>query len=126
MAGELETVVQEMFDGLDKADREVVERRIGGDAEAIDEITRRWMRGPGEVHAYIGQLMEMAGDIHSELHDVHEAVWGAVGKVTFWLEQDYTLDGERRHVSAPTSVVLQRESGTWKVSLFHSLPIADA
>jgi ketosteroid isomerase-like protein len=126
MAGPLEIVVREMFDGLDKADRQAVEGRIGSDAEGIDEISRRWLRGAGELHAYVAQLMEMAGDVHSEMRDVHETVWGDTGKVTFWLEQDYTLEGERQHVSAPTSVVLRREDGTWKVELFHSVPMSNA
>jgi ketosteroid isomerase-like protein len=59
------------------------------------------------------------------MKDVHEVVWGDAGFLTFWLEQDYTLDGTRHHISAPTSVALRREGGHWKVVLFHSVPLPE-
>jgi hypothetical protein len=54
---------------------------------------------------------------------VHEVVWGDVGLVTFWLEQDYNLEGQRHHISAPTSAVLRWEDEAWKVAVFHSVPL---
>jgi hypothetical protein len=45
--------------------------------------------------------------------------------VTCWLEQDYTLDGDAQHVSAPTTIGFVRIDGGWKVSLFHSIPLAE-
>ena len=103
-------VLQGMFDALDKSDPEVALASIGADAQGIDEISRRWMRGPGEVTRYVRELFGIAEDVHSEMHDVHEVDWGETGVVTFWLEQDYTLDGDRGHVSAPTTAVLRREA----------------
>ncbi len=123
MAGDMTAVVQRMFDALDKADAEAGLALIGSDAQGIDEISRRWMRGGGELTGYVRQLMEMASDVHSEMHDVHEVEWGETGIVTFWLEQDYTLEGERAHISAPTTCVLRREGGEWKITLFHSIPL---
>ena len=123
MAGEMTAVVQGVFDALDKADVEAGLALIGPDAQGIDEISRRWMRGSGEVTGYVRQLMEMASDVHSEMLDIHEIDWGDTGAVTFWLEQDYTLAGERAHISAPTTCVLRREGGEWKITLFHSIPL---
>jgi hypothetical protein len=123
MAGDMTAVVQRMFDSLDKADAEAGLALIGSGAQGIDEISRRWLRGGGELTGYVRQLMEMASDVHSEMHDVHEVDWGETGVVTFWLEQDYTLEGERAHISAPTTCVLRREGGVWKITLFHSIPL---
>ena len=124
MAGDLTAVVKGIFDALEKADVDAGLALIGSDAQGIDEISRKWMRDEGEMTGYVRQLMETTSDIHSEVHDAHEVDWGDTGTVTFWLEQDYTLGGERAHVSAPTTCVLRREGGEWKIALFHSIPLS--
>ena len=123
MAGDLSAVVQRIFEALDKTDVDAALALIASDAQGIDEISRKWIRGGGEMAGYVRQLMNTASDIHSEIQDVHEVDWGDTGTVTFWLEQDYTLDGERTHASAPTTCVLRREGGDWKIALFHSIPL---
>ena len=123
MAGELEAVLRSMFEALDKGDPSKAKSSIAEEAQGIDEISRRWMRGTSEVSNYVDQMMGAVSDVHSEIHDPHETVWGDVGVLTCWLEQDYTMEGERTHVSAPTTVVLRRMDGAWKVALFHSLPL---
>ena len=45
--------------------------------------------------------------------------------LTCWLEQDYTLEGNSQHISAPTTIVLHREASEWKVVLFHSIPLPE-
>jgi ketosteroid isomerase-like protein len=52
-----------------------------------------------------------------------EVAWDDTGIVTGWLEQDYVLEGKPDHVSAPTTFVLHREDGEWKVALVHSVPL---
>ena len=123
MMGEMTAVVQRMFDALDKADVETGLSTIGSEALGIDEISRKWMRDRGEVTGYVGQLMQMVTDVHSDISDVHETEWGDTGVVTLWLEQDYTLEGERSHISAPTTCVMRRENGEWKIAVFHSIPL---
>ncbi len=123
MAGELEDTVRGLFEALDKNDVDPGMHMLSSETQGIDEISRRWMRGDDEVRAYVSDLMKQATDIHSEINDVREKTWGDVGLVTCWLEQDYTFNGERQHVSAPTSVVLRLEQGDWKIALFHSLPL---
>ena len=126
MAGELEAVVLEMFDALRRKDADALARFAADDSQGVDEISRRWLRGREEMTRYIGGLLEMVDDVESKLQDVHEKAYGDVGLVTFWLEQDYTLEGERQHVSAPTTVVLQRMGESWKLALFHSIPVPEA
>jgi uncharacterized protein (TIGR02246 family) len=124
--GELEAVVLEMFDALRKKDAEALARFAADDSQGIDELSRRWLRGRDEMTRHVAGLLEMVDDVESELRDVHEATYGDVGVVTFWLEQDYTLEGQRQHVSAPTTVVLTRAGEAWKLALFHSVPVPEA
>jgi ketosteroid isomerase-like protein len=123
MAGDLIEVVQRLFDALDKGDAEGVLPLIGSDAQGVDEISRKWMRGPNEVSGYVRQLIGEVQDVHSEMLDPHELEWGDTGVLTCWLEQEYTYEGQRAHISAPTTVVLRREDGVWKAVVFHSVPL---
>jgi len=97
----------------------------GDDAQGVDEISRRWIRGRDELDRSLRQTLSAVSAIRSDLQNVHEQVWGDVGVLTCWLEQDYTLDGNSQHISAPTTMVLHRESGEWKVVLFHSIPLPE-
>ncbi len=125
MAGELEDVVRELFTAFDRKDFAASLRAVAEDAQGVDELSRCWMRGRAEVEAYLRQLEGAVQDIHSELRDVRETSWGAAGIVTCWVEQDYTLEGQRQHVSAPTSIVFRREGGAWRIVLFHSIPLPE-
>ena len=40
-------------------------------------------------------------------------------------EQDYTLEGNAQHVSAPMTTVLHRRGDGWKMVLFHSIPLPE-
>jgi ketosteroid isomerase-like protein len=45
LAGELETVLREHFSAFDRKDLDAALRVVHEDAEGVDEISRRWMRG---------------------------------------------------------------------------------
>ena len=121
--GALETATRQLFDALDRKDAEAVIRSAAKDVQAVDELTRRWQRGVDALASYFRQAMGMVDDIHSTLNDVHESVHEDSGLVTCWLEQDYTLQGKRTHVSAPTTVAFRRESNAWKITLIHTVPL---
>jgi uncharacterized protein (TIGR02246 family) len=125
MAGELESVVRDVFAAIDRMDLDAVEARFAEEAQSVDEISRRWLRGKQQLADYMKQLEGAVGDIRTELRDVEEQAWGDAGVVTCWLEQDYTMEGAGHHVSAPTTCVLRREDGDWKIALFHSVPIGE-
>jgi len=126
MAGELETVVTRFFGSLDSMDAEGLVSALDDDVESVDEITRRWLHGKAEVEGYLRQLMAgSVTDVTSRLQDVHERALGEIGIVTGWLEQDYKLDGAPQHVSAPTTILLRRGADGWKLTLFHSIPVAE-
>jgi ketosteroid isomerase-like protein len=125
MAGQLESILQGIFDAFGGEDPEVLIGHFSEDTQGVDEISREWMRGRKVLETYIRGVVSQVKDVKSEIRDVHEIIMGDVGLVTFWLEQEYTLEGERHHVSAPSSAVLRREDGDWKVVIFHSIPLPD-
>src|ERR1700694_1229095 len=126
MGDALETVTRQLFDSLDRKDTDAILRSSAEDVQAVDEISRHWQRGIDALGSYFRQAIGMVDDIHSTLNDVHESVQGDIGFVTCWLEQDYTLEGKRTHVSAPTTVAFRRDSDGWKVLLIHTVPLPPA
>jgi ketosteroid isomerase-like protein len=112
-----------MFEHLDALDTQAVGAMLTEDAQSVDENTRGWTRGRAAIEAYLSQLEESASDVHSRISDINEAVWGDVGLVTFVLDQTYTMDGEERTITAPTSFVFRRQNGDWKLALIHTVPV---
>jgi hypothetical protein len=68
----------------------------------------------------------VTSNVRTELKDVHEKIWGDVGLVTCWVEQDYTYKRKRTHISSPTSVAFRRLRGPWKIVLFHAIPLPES
>jgi uncharacterized protein (TIGR02246 family) len=125
MGGQLESILQGMFDALGREDPETLIGHFAEDTQGVDEISREWMRGREALDTYIRGMVTQLKDVRSEIKDVHEVIYGDIGLMTFWLEQTYTLDGKEHSVSAPSSAVLRREDGDWKVVLFHSIPLSE-
>lgn len=125
MAGQLESVLRGLFDALGSADPEKMLGHFSEEPQGVDEISREWMRGREALEAYLRGLLTQVEDVQSEIRDLHEVILGDIGLATFWLEQDYTLNGERHHISAPSSAVLRREGERWKVVIFHSIPLPE-
>jgi ketosteroid isomerase-like protein len=123
MTGELASVASGFVAALDSMDVDRLNETLAEDAQGVDEISRRWLRGRSELDSYLRQLMNAVSEVHTELRDAEDRVWGDTGVLTCWLDQDYTMDGKVQHVSAPTTIVFRREAGDWKVALFHSIPL---
>jgi hypothetical protein len=86
MAGELTSAAQEFFAALDAKDVDRLTGRFADDAQGVDEISRRWIRGRNEVESYLRQLLDAVSDVRTELRDPQERVWGEAGVVTCWIE----------------------------------------
>ena len=125
MGGELEKVANDFMAALDSKEVDRIVESIGEDAQGVDEISRRWLRGEGELDSYLRQMLGAVSGLRSELQDAQERVWGDVGVLTCWLDQDYTFEGDAQHISAPTTIVFRREGGEWKMVLFHSIPLPE-
>ena len=125
MPGELERAASDLMSALDSKDVDRIVESITDDAEGIDEISRRWRRGKDDTNAYLRELVSVVSNVHTELRDPNERIWGDTGVLTCWLDQDYTLEGKDQHVSAPTTIVFRREGGAWRATLFHSAPLPE-
>ena len=125
MGGELEKVANDFMAALDSKEVDRIVESIGEDAQGVDEISRRWLRGKGELDSYLRQMLGAVSGLRSELQDAQERVWGDAGVLTCWLDQDYTFEGDAQHISAPTTIVFRREGGEWKMVLFHSIPLPE-
>jgi ketosteroid isomerase-like protein len=125
MPGPLEEAARQLLSALDAMDVDRMMALATEDAQGVDEISRRWMRGRGELEGYLRQLTDAVSDIRTEFRDVQERVWGDTGALTGWIDQSYTMDGASQQVSAPTTLVYRREGGTWKLAVFHSIPLPE-
>ncbi len=92
--GALETATRQYFDFVDRKDAEAIIRAGTEDIQAVDEISRRWMRGIDELGADIRHVVNMVEDVHTSISNVKETLLGDIGILTCWIEQDYTLEGK--------------------------------
>jgi ketosteroid isomerase-like protein len=125
MPGKLTTVAIDFFAALDAMDADRIMQAVTEDAQSVDEISRRWLRGGGEVANYVRELMATVSDVSTQLRDAEERVWGDTGLLTCWIDQDYTMNGAQQHISAPTTIVFRRDGDAWKMVLFHSIPLPE-
>jgi len=124
-ADKLEPVVRRLFAAFDALDSDELNALTTDDAQGVDEIARRWLRGRGSMNDYLDTLKGAVSGISSTLTDLNETINGDSGIATCWLEQDYTLEGRRVHVSAPTTMVFRRVGPEWRVCLIHSVPLPE-
>lgn len=121
--GELQAALDEFFAAFERGDGDALAAAVASDAQGVDEISRRWIRGADGVRTYVRGLVSMVTGVKTVFSDGSEAIYGDTGLLTCWMEQDYQLEGAAQHVSAPTTVLFNRDSGGWKISLFHSIPL---
>jgi uncharacterized protein (TIGR02246 family) len=125
MSGELETVVQQMFKALDDGNAEGMKETFADDIMGLDEVSRTWFTGREQLAGHIDNLISSVADISSDLQDIKTTTWDGTAVVACRLEQDYTYNGVRHHISAPTTLVLRRQGDAWKIAHFHSAPLPE-
>jgi len=121
----LESIARELFNALDRKDFDRITRLATDDVQGVDEISRGWLRGRAEMEAYFTSLGDQVSNIRSTLSDLHTVEIGDVGIVTLVLDQEYDAGGQRTSIHAPTSIVVRRVDGSWRVALLHSVPLAE-
>ena len=126
MAGDLEALVRKVFDAVDRKDVDALHRLSDDDIQGVDEVAQKWLRGRDAADEHWRQGLMAVEDIRTELGDFSETTFGEAGLVTYWMEQDYTLDGNTAHVSGPATAVFRRRGNEWKaVLLFHSVSLPE-
>ena len=122
-ADSLEPMVQRLFAAFDSMDIATMNDLTSDDAQGIDELARRWLRGRDAMIEYLGQLKGMVSDVRTTYTDYVERISGDTAVVTCWLDQDDTTEGQRVHISAPTTIAFTRVGMDWRVSLVHTIPL---
>jgi uncharacterized protein (TIGR02246 family) len=122
-----EETVTALFQAFDTLDPDAIEPLFAADPQGVDEMSRGWLRGRDKLHGYLQQIKEAGlSDVQSDVSDVHATEWGDASVVTCMLDQSYVVGGERQSIHAPTTIVLRREDGAWRVAVVHSVPLPEA
>ncbi len=121
----VEQATRRVFELLDAMELDAISELLAEDAQGVDELSQKWIRGRQALGAYFDQLKGTVSDVRSRLSDVNAVEWGDVGVVTCLLTQTYVMDGQEENVTAPTSMVFRREEDTWKIALIHTVPFGD-
>ena len=69
---DLTAIVTDFFASLDREDVGELIQAFSDDAQAVDEIGRRWMRGRADLADYFAELGSMVTDIRSDLTDLQD------------------------------------------------------
>jgi ketosteroid isomerase-like protein len=125
MPDELRNVATDFFAALDALDADRMKEMLSGDVQSVDEVSRRWLRGRGDVDNYLREVIPAVSDVGTRLRDAEERIWGETGVLTCWIDQDYTMNGTPQHISAPTTLIFRRDGGAWKLVLWHSIPLPE-
>ena len=125
MPDELTNVATDFFAALDALDADRMKEMLSGDVQSVDEVSRRWLRGRGDVDNYLREVIPAVSDVGTRLRDAEERIWGETGVLTCWIDQDYTMNDTPQHISAPTTLIFRREGGAWKLVLWHSIPLPE-
>lgn len=124
-ASSVEQAARRVFELLDAMDLDSISEQLTDDAQGVDEISQKWIRGRQALSDYFDQLKGTVSDVRSRLSDVNALEWDDVGVVTCLLNQTYTMEGQEENVSAPTSMVFLRDDDTWKIALIHTVPFPE-
>jgi ketosteroid isomerase-like protein len=116
-------MVGKFFEAFDRLDFDTLLAHTAADAQGVDEISRRWLRGREDIAEYMRSLAGAVSDVSTSLSDLEERRYGDIAVVTCWIEQDYALEGVATHVSAPCTIVLHREDAAWKAALLSAVPL---
>jgi hypothetical protein len=60
------------------------------------------------------------------VRDVATREWADAGVVTCVIDQTYRYQGRMERITAPTTLVLRREGGDWRIALMHTVPLPEA
>ena len=116
--------VDALFRALDALDVDTIEAMFSSDPQGIDELSGGWRRGREAMRQYLAMLRESGiADVRSSVSDVHLTEWGDTALATLMLDQTYTMGGQAQSIHAPTTLVLRREEGAWRVALVHTVPV---
>lgn len=117
---------QRLFDLFDRQKFDDLHAMFAEDAQGVDEISKRWIRGRDKLGGYFDQLREMGvSDIKSRLSDFAQKQWDDVALVTLVADQTYKVGGQPVAIRAPVSILFRRIGPAWKIELVHAVPLPE-
>ncbi|HEV3124841.1 MAG TPA: nuclear transport factor 2 family protein [Candidatus Dormibacteraeota bacterium] len=122
----LDRMAQHLFGLVDALDAEALKELVTDDCEEVDEISRTWRRGRAAIADYFDQVLSAISDVHTDVRDVATREWADTGVITCVIDQSYRYEGKMERITAPTTLVLRREGGDWRVALMHTVPLPEA
>jgi hypothetical protein len=123
---ELEKRTRELFIHFDALDIRAIKAVLAGEAQGVDELSKKWLRGTEAFNEYFGSVVTQLADVRSELSDFTIRMHGDIGVVTFMLEQSYSYYDKPHRITSPSTAIWIRENDDWKIALIHSVGIPDA
>src|SRR5258708_2213717 len=122
----LDQVAHRLFGLVDALDVEAINELITDDCEEIDEISRSWRRGEAQGGAYFQEGLAAISGVPTDVRDLAVREWADTGVITCVIDQTYRYEGRNERVIAPTTLLLRREDGDWRIALMHTVPLPDA
>jgi len=113
----------EFFRLVDAKDVDAIQALMSDDAQGIDEIARRWIRGRSAFDAYWAENLPRLMEVRSSVDDAEVRRWGDVEVETFTLHQSYLFDGTRYQIEAPATMIWRRQGDAWRIALIHTVPL---
>lgn len=120
---EVEDVVRGAYEAMETMNTEHVRALLADDMQAVDGLMRTWRRGLGEIGAHLGALESSLERWGSDISDMVVRDYGDTAVVTYTVAEKYSFRGVRYEDLAPSSMVLRRVDGNWKIVLFQSIPL---
>jgi ketosteroid isomerase-like protein len=118
--------VTSLFRSMDALDMDGIKALMADEVQGVDELSGGWRRGRRSLEEYLDVLAGSGlSDIRSSLGDLHTTEWGDTAVVTGVLEQSYRAGEASVSLRAPTTIVLRRHDGAWRVALVHSVPLPE-
>ena len=121
----LDQMAHRLFALVDALDLDGVKALMTDDCEEVDEISRTWRRGRAAVEAYFGEMLAAISDVHTDLRDIAVREWADTGIITCVIDQTYRNEGRDERITAPTTLLLRREDGDWRIALMHTVPLPE-
>lgn len=117
---------KKLFKHFDHQEFEELKGMFADDGQGVDEISRGWLRGKNSLDKYFKKLQDMGvADIHSKLRDFSVKEWKETALVTCVTEQTYRAGGEQVSITAPVSILYQRNGAQWKIALIHAVALPE-
>ena len=81
---------------------------LADDAQIVDELTRRWVRGRHPIGVALREFFTRVTDVQATAEDVHVMRWGDTQVETFTLHLVYDLDEASCWSASPTTLIWHR------------------